>query len=162
MSDDRATRILYGLSTGVDQPSNDVVWRIEALLGHEDEIFVDVRHVRGDDTVGGIGVVITATRVIRAQWSTPRQRVARQSTVTVETWSRRALVMASIDSSEVLGVNTDADWARDWGAEWPADSVLTLRYEGQLEALTLPLLGGTSHRKNFRELVPYLLADLNR
>ncbi|GAB2829220.1 hypothetical protein [Lentzea nigeriaca] len=162
MSEDRVTRIMNGLSTHIALPSNDVVWRVDALLGQEDEIFIDVRHSLEDDPISGIGVVITATRVIRARWSTPRQKVAGQSTVAVETWSRRALMTASVDASEELRVNRDADWARDWGAEWPPDSVLTLRYEGQPDPLTLPLQEGPAHRKEFRELVPALLADLSR
>ncbi|GAA3657836.1 hypothetical protein GCM10022267_49960 [Lentzea roselyniae] len=163
MSEERAVRIMNAIGGDFHGPSSDLIWRIETLLGAEDEVYVDARLMSFDGTHGGVAVVLTPTRVIHAKWSAPAQRDGRQSTARVETWARKGLLTASIDAGqEGDGVNADGDWARDWGEDWPYGGVLSLWYEGREQPLKLPLDSRTSRRKHFRTLLPALLADLSQ
>lgn len=167
MGEDRVARITNAMVGEGYGPPVDVVRRIDALLSHEDEAYVDVRFTLGDDSVSGVAVVFTETRVLLASWSRPISRLPGQlyePNVKVETWPRKRLVAASIAIVKDRSANRDADWNQDWGDQWPQGAAMTLQYEHQLPQLVLPLKpeGPPSVRIRFQRFVPSILADLTR
>lgn len=163
MNNDRLLLLMQAMSTGFERPEPDVVRRVEILLGSEEFVYVDVRHTNSNNMLSGEAVILTPSRVVKAEWSTPRvERDNQKATASVETWPRRSLTSAAIESNIADDMNSDACWMGDWGAEWPRYCVLTLWFEGRPQSLMLPLSQASESRKQLRAALPELLADLDR
>lgn len=159
MGEELAVAIRNAMFDGNYRPQIHVARRIAALMGNEAAEYTDVSHTPHDKSMKGLGIVLTATRVIYANWSTPNDHHGRTGTVVVTTWPRKSLIKAEIKAG---GTNADQDWSQTSGSEWPYGGVLSLEYEGVQSPIELPLSQDAGTRSKFFELVPKLLTDLGK
>ncbi|GGU73942.1 hypothetical protein [Lentzea flava] len=157
MGEERARKIMHAMFDGNYRPRPHVVRRIEALMGSEEAQYVDIKHTPHDKSMSGQCVILTATRVIHATWSTPNDNPGNTGTALVTTWARRSLIKMEIKAG---GTNADEDWSYAEDTEWPRGGILTLEYEGRQRAIELPLGQDGRTRQQFHDLVPELLTDL--
>lgn len=94
MGDERVRTIMNAMFDGDYRPRSHIVSRIDVLMGNEEAQYVDVRHTPSEASMSGQGIVLTATRVIHAMWSAPKDHDGNTGTVTVTAWARRTVRMA--------------------------------------------------------------------
>ncbi|SDM99653.1 hypothetical protein SAMN04488074_13128 [Lentzea albidocapillata subsp. violacea] len=126
MGEELVVTIRNAMFDGNYRPPIHVARRIAALMVNEKAEYTDVNHTPQDKSMKGVGVVLTATRVIYANWSTPNDHHGRTGTAVVTTWARKTLIKAEIKAGDT---NADQDWSQASGSEWPHGGALNLEYE---------------------------------